>query len=271
MARALLSFMLALGLAALPGVVPAQTPAPADPEVAKGVKLVEDGDYDGAILTLDNASRRLASDPSRAKDLSQAYLYLGIAYVGKGHEAAARAKFREALTQIRDLTLSPDKFPPKVIDVFEAARAEAGKAPAQTAEKKGGGGHKGLLIGAGIVAVGGGVAIAAASGGSKASDNRQTLNFADSVAENEQRFFSVIPRSAGALEATVTWQDGQIELGVGLEERNPPYTDLGQAQRTTNTTRVLRANVTQQEYVVIVSNYSGRRGTEPFTVRVTLP
>src|SRR5262245_48184645 len=95
-----------------------------DPEVLKGIKSVDDGDYDGAILILDNASRRLASDPAKANDLSQAYLYLGIAYVGKGHEAAAKAKFREALTQIKDMTLSPDKFPPKVIDVFEAARQE---------------------------------------------------------------------------------------------------------------------------------------------------
>src|SRR5262249_35871218 len=59
-------------------------PAPlVDPDIEKGIKQVEDGDFDTAIITLDNAARHLAADPGRAKELSQAYLYLGIAYVGK--------------------------------------------------------------------------------------------------------------------------------------------------------------------------------------------
>src|SRR6187549_3747158 len=113
-------------LAILAASLAASAPAPAgDPEIQRGIRQVEDGDYDPAIVTLDAAARRLAGDPARSRDLSQAYLYLGIAYIGKGHEAAAKAKFREAVAQIKDLTLSPDKFPPKVIDLFEAARAEA--------------------------------------------------------------------------------------------------------------------------------------------------
>src|SRR3954470_10024789 len=102
----------------------AQSPA-VDTDLARGIRQVEDGDYDPAIFTLDAAAQRLKGDPARVRDLSQAYLYLGIAYIGKGHEAAAKAKFREAVAQIKDLTLSPDKFPPKVIDLLEAAREEA--------------------------------------------------------------------------------------------------------------------------------------------------
>ncbi len=70
------------------------------------------------------SGRRLAADPSKARDLSEAYLYLGIAYMGKGHESAAKAKFRDAITQIHDLSLSPEKFSPRVINVFEQARDE---------------------------------------------------------------------------------------------------------------------------------------------------
>lgn len=142
----------------------AQTPPP-DSEVAAGIHQVEEGDYDTAILTLDAAARRLATDPARSRELSQAYLYLGVAYVGKGHDAAAKAKFREAVKQLRDLTLSPDKFPPKVIDIFEAARDEVSHEPAAPAPvsvpppasvKKGGGSRKVLFFGGlGAVAAGG--------------------------------------------------------------------------------------------------------------------
>jgi hypothetical protein len=87
---------------------------------------------DDAIVTLDGAVRRLAADKSPPADLPQAYLYLGIAYVGKGHDAAAKAKFREALRQLKDLSLSADKFPPKVINVFETARDEVNREAAAT-------------------------------------------------------------------------------------------------------------------------------------------
>jgi hypothetical protein len=144
-------------------------PAAEDPEVVKGVRQVEDGEYDAAILTLDAAARRLAGDPHKARELSQAYLYLGIAYVGKGHEAAARAKFREAVIQMKDLSLSPDKYPPKVINLFEAARQEATQAAAQATPqeepKKKGGSKTAILLVGGALVVGGGVALAAGGGG----------------------------------------------------------------------------------------------------------
>jgi hypothetical protein len=159
-----------LGLAACLALVlatpaAAQAPVAGDPDVAQGIRQVEEGDYDAAILTLDNAARRLATEPARASELSQAYLYLGVAYVGKGHEAAAKAKFREAVRQLRELTLSPEKFPPKVIDLFEAAREEVAKAPAPApspaaAQSGQGGGKKVLILGGLGAAVAGGAALA---------------------------------------------------------------------------------------------------------------
>jgi hypothetical protein len=154
----------------------AQTPPKVDPEVAKGIRQVDEGDYDAAIVTLDGAARRLAADKTRVKDLSQAYLYLGIAYVGKGHEAAAKAKFREAVGQIKDLSLSADRYPPKVINLFEAAKEEANRtagpafprrpaaAPGEPAAQDGGGSKKLLLLGGGAVVAGGGAYLLLKSG-----------------------------------------------------------------------------------------------------------
>jgi len=165
-----LSLVLTIALAAIPSVV-AQD-AVTDPEVAKGIEQVENGDFDAAIFTLDTAARRLADDPDQAHDLSRAYLYLGIAYVGKGHEAAAKAKFREAILQMRDLSLSAEEFPPKIIDLFEAAREEAEAAPAATpavaaegAEpEKAKGGSKALYVIGGVAVAGGAVALASGGG-----------------------------------------------------------------------------------------------------------
>ncbi len=105
--------------------------------------------------------------------MSEAYLYLGIAFLGKGHEAAAKAKFKEAVKLIKDLTLSPEKFAPKVINLVEAAKAEAAQATttpttAVPAAKKGGGSGKLLVIGGVVIA--GGAAAAIAGGGNKSSN-----------------------------------------------------------------------------------------------------
>jgi hypothetical protein len=270
-------------------------PAPADADLQRGIRQVEDGDYDPAIVTLDAAARRLAGDPARARDLSQAYLYLGIAYIGKGHEAAAKAKFREAVAQIKDLTLSPDKFPPKVIDLFEAARAEAraesapGPAAAPTAPvaaKRGGGGKTILIVG-GLAAVGGGVALAAGGGGGGGSTGgggatpttttlpaaaaRSTQTFSGSLADQEARGFTVTATRGGTLDAMVTWQDRSIRLSLDCQLEAPPYTACGTANRTSDTTAGLSTSVIQTTYLIVVGNYTGRAGNEAFTLMVLYP
>jgi len=267
-------------------------PPTTDAEVQRGIRQVEDGDYDPAIVTLDAAARRLTADPSRARDLSQAYLYLGIAYIGKGHEAAAKAKFREAVAQIKDLTLSPDKFPPKVIDLFEAARAEAraqatpapaaAPTPAPAAAGKKGGSGKTILIVGGLAAVGGGVALAAGGGGGGGAtatptttlppaQARSSQTFGGTLADQEQRGFVVTASRAGTLDAMLTWQDRSISLGIGCQLEAPPYTGCGTSNRTSDTTAALSSSVTQTSYLILVSNYSGRAGTEAFTLTVLYP
>jgi tetratricopeptide (TPR) repeat protein len=251
---------------------PAAQKMAADPDVTEGVRLVETGDYDAAILTLDNAARRLAADPARVRELSQAYLYLGIAYLGKGHEAAARAKFREAVTQVRDLTLSPDEFPPKVIDLFEAARAEAMKAPASPApqavtsapaptEKKGSSKTLLLIGGVGGAAALAGIALAGGGGGGSApgsSTPAPTPTPAPVTVEDlsgflpateGSRHFPIRVRAAGTVLAELSWTapPGQpVELVMQLKDA--AGRDLALSNRTAPSAAVLRADVVAQEY-----------------------
>ena len=280
MSRRVLSVLLCAAVA-LPAVE-AQAPA-RDADVVLGVKHVEDGEYDAAILTLDGAARRLAQDPRRARDLSEAYLYLGVAYIGKGQEAAAKARFREALQKAGDLTLSPEKFPPKVINVFEAARTElqAGGPPAASPSppaKKGGSG-KIILIGVGVAAAGG-VALAAGGGGSSspsspatpAPETRTTLQFSGTAASQQQVGYTFTASRAGTAEFKVTWQDAQLQLALGCQEEAPPYTGCnGQYNRTSNTTAQYTTSVQQKTYLVLVSNFSSRAGAEPFTIQILHP
>lgn len=270
MHRKVLSLALVLLLVA-PVSYPQAPPASKDPDVLKGIALVEEGDYDGAIVTLDKAAQRLAAAKSQPNDLSQAYLYLGIAYVGKGHEAAAKAKFKEALGQIRDLTLSPDRFPPKVINTFEEAKEEAGKAapaqaaatakPTQATEKKGGSG-KILLIVGGLAAAGGIAAAAAGGGGGSSSssapttttqppDPRRVETFSGTLCSYESRntcdyyrIYDIVVTTGGTLDASVTWGDSTVLFTMRLTDQN--YQDVANSNRITNTNSTLTAAVTPQ-------------------------
>jgi hypothetical protein len=293
MSLASVCLVAALALAAVPQALWAQSP-PADSEVASGVEMVENGEYDRAILTLDNAARRLASDKAKANDLSLAYLYLGIAYIGKGHEAAARSRFREAISQFKDLTLSPDKFPPKVIDAFEAAREEArrGTPAATTAatapgpEKKKGGGGKMILIVGGLAAAGGAAALAGGGGdsGSPSSNpssnpsanppaGTQTLSFMGalpSAGGGTYQCHQVVASRSGTLEARLTWTNPQIGLTIVCQENAPPYTGCtGSYNRTTNTTGVYTTPVTQRTYDICPNNDSGTQ--DSYTLVVQFP
>ena len=62
-----LPLCLVLGLAT---AAASQTPV-ADPDVRRGIALVDEGEYDSAILALDGAVRRLAADKGHSiRDLA---------------------------------------------------------------------------------------------------------------------------------------------------------------------------------------------------------
>ncbi len=99
--------------------------AAASQDLATGIRQVQEGDFENAVLTLQAVSRALAGQTTRRLELAQAYLYLGIAHVALDQADPAKAAFKAALGQNKSLRLSEDRFSPKVIAAFEAARREA--------------------------------------------------------------------------------------------------------------------------------------------------
>jgi hypothetical protein len=120
--RRLLALTLGAGIVLLPLPLPAQS---ADPELAQGVRQVREGDFEGAVATLESVVRRLSSAPERSRDLVQAYVNLGVAYVALDQRDLARSRFGEALARDRNLKLSAAEYSPKVLAVFEEARQQA--------------------------------------------------------------------------------------------------------------------------------------------------
>jgi hypothetical protein len=138
-----------------------------DPELTKGVRQVEEGDFEGAIVTLEPVARRLV--PSGGHDVVQAFLYLGMAQIALDRREAAVQSFRRALDFDPGLELSPDQFSPKVRGALAEARQERDTAlrasGAPPPESKKGGHARPLLLAAAGVAAGVGIAVVASGGG----------------------------------------------------------------------------------------------------------
>jgi hypothetical protein len=114
--------LLLLALPATPGLRAAAAPAT---DLATGIRQVQEGDFENAVLTLQAVTRALGGQTARRLELAQAWLYLGIAHVALDQTDGARAAFKAAIGQNRSLRLSEERFSPKVIAAFEAARREA--------------------------------------------------------------------------------------------------------------------------------------------------
>jgi hypothetical protein len=119
---------LAAGLLALlvaaPGPRAPQEAGAAAGDLAAGIALVKEGDFEAAVLKLDGAVQALDAGPGAQADLATAYLYLGVAYLELDQELSARARFRLAQGRDAAMRLDPRQFSPQVIRVFEAVRAE---------------------------------------------------------------------------------------------------------------------------------------------------
>jgi len=146
-----------------------------DPELAQGVRQVREGDFEGAVTTLESAVRRLSSAPERSRELRQAYVNLGVAYVALDQRDLARSRFGEALARDRNLKLSASEYSPKVLAIFEEARQRARQAA------QGRKGSKAPYIIAGAAAAAGGVVLAT-RGGSDAAAAISGARFANLVA-----------------------------------------------------------------------------------------
>jgi hypothetical protein len=296
MTRTLLCSLLVLALGLAPALPAAAQGTVTDPEILRGMKQVDEGDYDAGILTLDAAVRRLSGQPARQGELAQAYLYLGVAYLGKGHETSARARFRDALKQARDLNLSPERFAPRVIELFEKAKevvgpgattapppsaAPAAAAPVPSA-KKGGSKLPLVLVGVGAVAAGG-IALAAGGGGGESNDPsrpgtgggnlRETAFPNEVVVFGGGRDFVVNVNGSGTLTAKVNWQQPGVLLSMYIVALSNAPRVLADGNQTATGEVTLTLPVTAQAYRISVTNSSGSgpRVDTTFTLRVQHP
>jgi hypothetical protein len=130
-------------------------------EAAEGIRQVEQGDFETAVITLDSAVKRLDGQPGRQPLMQNALLQLGVALIALEQRDAAKARFRRALELEPKLRLREDAFSPKVIGVFEQARIEA--AAAAPPKSGGGSGEALAFVGLGAAAAGG-IALAAGGG-----------------------------------------------------------------------------------------------------------
>ena len=132
---------------------------PAD-DLAVGIRQVREGDFEGAILTLDGVVRGLAGQPAHRAELVQAHVQLSIAHLGLDQREPARASLREALRLEPELRLSPESFSPKLVGLLAEVRKELHAAQPQQRGSKAGL----VLLGVGGAAAGV-VALASAGGG----------------------------------------------------------------------------------------------------------
>jgi hypothetical protein len=294
MVRAALRLVLALLLAVSPAAdarAQQSPPAVADPDVARGIRLVDEGDYDEALLVLDAAARRLAQQKAPSHELSQAYLYLGIAYLAKGHETSAKARFRDALGQVRDLQVTLESYAPRVVEMFEKAREEFRAAPAPAAvaapvvvaspppPKKGGGGGKLLLIGGGLAAAGAVAAVAGGGGGGSTTPDggsgtpRQTSFPNEVVRAGAGRDLVVTSTGTGTLTARLSYSPAGVVLSMFIVALANPTQVLADGNQSGAGELTLSLPVTAGAYRISVTHSSGQgpQVDATFTLNVTHP
>lgn len=169
-----------------------------DPEMEKGIRQAQEGEFEQAIVTLQGALPRLLERKAPPRDVARIHVYLGVSHLGLNDPAAGKASFLEAIRIDPTLRLGSDEYPPRIVRAFEEARLSAPPAPAAAATatksasptappaappttpsappssklepaaaKKGG--SKLPLVLLGVGAVGGGVALAAGGGGGGSS------------------------------------------------------------------------------------------------------
>jgi len=156
--------ILAIVLAPLLGLAALEPPAE-EAAMVEAVVLVNEGDFEAALLKLDEAVRRLQAAPPPQRGLPMAHVYLGICHLELERQAAAKQSFRTAQCLDPALRLDPRSFSPQVLREFAAARDPDCRQVA--AAGKGGSGKPLLYVlgGGGAIA---GVALAAGGGGGQA-------------------------------------------------------------------------------------------------------
>lgn len=100
-----------------------------DPSLTAGIRQVQSGEFESGIVSLEAFVKKVSSDKTRSKDLVQAYLWIGVAYVRLREERKAMDMLVDAFRQDETLSPSEQDFPPEVLKVFRKAKEEAVRTP----------------------------------------------------------------------------------------------------------------------------------------------
>jgi len=105
--------------------LPAQPPN-VERELDDAKALYREADLAGCVARLEPLVARLRVDRplEHRRELGEAYLFLGLAYVGLKETASARARFVELARLDPTRRLDPEEYAPKVLDLFEEARKQ---------------------------------------------------------------------------------------------------------------------------------------------------
>jgi hypothetical protein len=193
MKRNSVAAVILVGILTSRGELMAQAGSP-QAELSQGIRQVEEGDLEAAVITLDGVIQRLSKEKGHEKDLALAHLYLGMAHLGLSQWERAKSEMRNAWRSDRKMKLDPKRFPRRVLQLYEEAKAEAAKSqsvvtsppnrttPPPATEKKGHGKTLPILLGVGAAA---GAAVAVvAGGGSEPTPAASTCSVGQFVATN---------------------------------------------------------------------------------------
>jgi hypothetical protein len=152
-----------LGFMILPALASPQETSTPESGIAKGVRQVEEGDFEAAVATLESAIPHLRGDPARVRLLIQADIQLAVAHTALDHTAQAVQAFSEVLTLDPSLRLDPQRFSPKVRLALETAREQATRRTAGPVPKSSSG-RKAAIVG-GVAVVAAAATVVAVRGG----------------------------------------------------------------------------------------------------------
>jgi hypothetical protein len=96
-----------------------------DPEMEKGIRQAQEGDFQQAIVTLRGVLPGLIERKAPPHDVARVHVYLGVSHLGLKDPAAARVSFLEAVRIDPALRLSSEEYPPRIVRAFEEARLSA--------------------------------------------------------------------------------------------------------------------------------------------------
>jgi tetratricopeptide (TPR) repeat protein len=103
------------------------------PSLTEAKQLYLDAEFENAIARLEQVVTTLeARSKDDRRELADAYLYLGLSYSALGEDEKSRDAFRKLLALDRDRRLDTATFAPKVVALFDQAKASLPPPPGPT-------------------------------------------------------------------------------------------------------------------------------------------